>query len=264
MEFFGYETDNFHWILNEGKMVKSFLHLEDIKSNCSIKELWHGSKLISGSDGILPTLLDFYSHLYEYADIKQEEEIKNFLEQLDGLLVISTNHESLLGPITFQEIKAAIKKLWPNKSPGIDGLTAEFYKYFCKTISPILELVFNEIFADQCLSFTQRVAIITLLFKKGECTKVGNYRPISLTTCDYKILAYILTARLSAHLPDIIHPSQTAYIESRFIGTNIHAVQDMIDFNSENNSDGLVLFLDFKKAFDSVSHVFLFTLLRVM
>ncbi len=80
-------------------------------------------------------------------------------------------------------------------------------------------------------------------------------------TCDYKILAYILTARLAVHLLDIIHPSQTAYMESRFIGTNIHAIQDMIDFNFENNTNSLVLFLDFKKAFDSVSHVFLFTLL---
>ncbi len=264
MEFFGYETDNFCWILNEGKMVKSFLHLEDIKSDCSIKDLWNGTEFISGSDSILPTLLDFHSHLYECIDVKQEEEIKSFLEQLDGLPVISTNFESFLGPITFQEIKTAIKKLCLNKSLGIDGLTVEFYKHFCETISPILELVFNEVFADQYLSFTQRVAIIILLFKKGEHTKVGNYRLISLTTCDYKILAYILTARLSNHFPDIIQPSQTAYIESRFIGTNIRGVQDMIDFNSENNTDGLVLFLDFKKAFDSVSHAFLFTLLCVM
>ena len=55
-----------------------------------------------------------------------------------------------------------------------------------------------------------------------------------------------------------------AYMESRFIGTNIRAVQDMIDHNSESCNDGVILFLDFKKAFDSVSHVFLFTLLCTM
>ena len=82
-------------------MVKSFLHLEDIKSDCNIKDLWNGTELVSGSDGILPTLSDFYLHLYECIDVKQEEEIKSFLEQLNGLPVTSTNFESLLGPITF-------------------------------------------------------------------------------------------------------------------------------------------------------------------
>ncbi len=88
-------------------MVKSFLHLEDIKTKCSIKELWNGSQLVSGSDRILPTLSDFYSHLYECADVKQEIEIKTFLEQL----TISGDLKSLLGPITYKEIETAIKKL---------------------------------------------------------------------------------------------------------------------------------------------------------
>ncbi len=47
----------------------------------------------------------------------------------------------------------------------------------------------------------------------------------------------------------------------RFIGTNIHSVQDMIDHTLDNDLDHLVLFLDFKKAFDSVSHVFMEKLL---
>ena len=102
------------------------------------------------------------------------------------------------------------------------------------------------------------------MFKKGDSCQVGNYRPISLTGCDYKILAYILTARLSTHLPDIIHLSQTAYMTSRFIGMNIRAVQDMIDHNFESNTNGVVLFLDFQKAFDSISHTFLFSFLRIM
>ncbi len=50
-------------------------------------------------------------------------------------------------------------------------------------------------------------------------------------------------------------------MESQFIGTNIRVVQDMIDYNFENKTSGVVLFLDFCKAFDSVSHTFLFTLL---
>ncbi len=260
--FFSFDSDSLQWIVNEGKMVCSFLHLKDVKNTTVIKELKYHGGSTSGSKEIIPVLHTFYSHLYEMSDVKTDSEILEFLTKIDSLPRLIENLDSFLGPIGFEEIEAAIKKLHPNKSPGLDGLPAEFYQYFAQQISPILEAVFNQVFVDKRLSFTQCVAIITLLFKKGDPTLVGNYRPISLTNCDYKILAYVLTAQLSTFLPSLIHPSQSLYMESCFIGTNVHSVQDMIDHNIQNNTDGLVLFLDFCKAFDSVSHQFLFTLLE--
>ncbi len=63
-------------------------------------------------------------------------------------------------------------------------------------------------------------------------------------------------------MPNIIHPNQTAYMKNRFIGMNIRSVQDVI---SDSISSGtIVLFLDFCKAFDSVNHLFMFTLLAHM
>ena len=88
-----------------------------------------------------------------------------------------------------------------------------------------------------------------------------NYRPISLTNMDYKILAYVLTNRLEEHLPFLISLHQTAYMKGKFIGTNIQCVQDMITDITKNDREHLVLFLDFHKAFDSISHLFLQCLL---
>ncbi len=88
---------------------------------------------------------------------------------------------------------------------------------------------------------------------------VGNYQPISLTNCDYKILAYILVSHLENHLLLLIYPNQIAYMKKRFIGTNIHSVQDMVP--NASHTGIVVLFLDFQKAFDNVNHLFLFTLL---
>ncbi len=117
--------------------------------------------------------------------------------------------------------------------------------------------VFNHAFEKKELLISQCLAIIVLLFKKGNKQLLGNYRPILLTNTDYKILTYVLTGRLTTHLPDLISLQQTAYMKGRFIGTNIRSVQDMIDHSATHNTDTVVLFLDFKKAFDSVSHVFL-------
>lgn len=106
------------------------------------------------------------------------------------------------------------------------------------------------------------MAIIILLFKKGDSRLVENYHPISLTNTDYKILAYILTLGLEPHLTDLIHPNQMVYMSKCFIGLNIHSVQDFMDHIDSNNLYHAILFLDFKKAFDSILHQFLFHLLR--
>ena len=63
------------------------------------------------------------------------------------------------------------------------------------------------------LSPLQRLAIIILLFKKGHKTDTSNYRPISLTNCNYKILAYIFSLRLEPYLTGIIHGNQTTYMK---------------------------------------------------
>ncbi len=65
-------------------------------------------------------------------------------------------------------------------------------------------------------------------------------------------------------LVDVIHMNQIVYISQCFIGINICSVQDFIDFTEENELNHTILFLDFKKAFDSVSHHFLFKLLQRM
>ncbi len=107
------------------------------------------------------------------------------------------------------------------------------------------------------LTATQKIAIRVLLFKKGDSHDVGNYRPISLTNVDYKILAYILLAHFQPFIDEIVHPAQTAYISGKYIGTNICKIQDIIDHAVTHESETAVLFLDFRKAFDSISHIFL-------
>ncbi len=208
-----------HWIECEGKMVKSFLHLEDNYSGISLNEVWTGTKYVSTSDEILPILHDFYSHLYENVETKTDTEINDFLASLP--LPKIRDSTTLLGDITSKEVELAIKKLHPGKAPGLDGLTADLYTHFSDQLCNILAGVYNEIFKNNSLSFLQRLAIIILLYKKGDNWLVENYLPISLTNTDYKILAYILTMCLDSLLVDVIHINQTAYMSQHFIGINI-------------------------------------------
>ncbi len=163
--------------------------------------------------------------------------------------------------ITPAEIDKAIKSLHVGKSPGCNGPTATFYKYFSDQLTDLLSAVLIECFQNKSLMVSQYLAVIILLFKKGQQSLMTNYRPILLTYTNYKILAYVLTNRLEEHLSFLISLHQTAYMKGRFIGMNIRSVQDMITDIEETGKEHLVLFLDFCKAFDSISHLFLKQLL---
>ena len=173
-------------------------------------------------------------------------QMQKFLEGIPSLPKVKLNVQKLLEPITSAEVKNAIKCLRLGKAPGCDGLTADFYRYFVEDIDDLLVAVFNQILENKSLSSSQKIAIITILFKKGDQHLVNNYRLISLTNCDYKILAYILAIRLEEHLPDLIHPHQTAYMKNHFIRTNVHSVQDVISDNAAVGH-GVVLFWIFTK-----------------
>ncbi len=253
--------DSPDWVDIEGTMTSTFLHLEDVKFSPFLDKLWIDGQVSSDLSSILDKTHSFYSSLYAKQDLKTDQEIVAFLDNLTDLPIVIGDTSLMTAEITVSEIEQAIKQLKTGKAPGCDGLTASFYKHFVEHLAPMLCEVFNYAYKNKTLSISQYLVIIILLFKRGDQLSLNNYRPISLTNADYKILAYVLTAHLSEHLKFLISPQQTAYMKGCFIGTNIRSVQDMIDHTVENNLDHAVLFLDFKKAFDSVSHLFLHKLL---
>ena len=117
---------------------------------------------------------------------------------------------------------------------------------------------FNYAFKSGSLSISQRRGIISLIPKKfRDKTILENLRPISLLNVDYKILTKTVAKRLEKVLPNIINMDQTGYVKGRYIGENIRLIQDVIHFTNLTNQKGIAIFLDFKKAFDSVEWSYL-------
>ena len=204
----------------------------------------------------------YYTNLYNSRK-PQESNIEMYLNELKNLQTLTyDNQKSCEGLITKLECQKAIKLMKNNKSPGSDGLTIEFYKTFWSDISDILIDSFNESFDLGHLSYSQNISILSLIFKKGDPDNIKNYRPISLTNVDYRILAFVLAQRLQNVIGTIVSCNQTGYIKGRFIGTNVRAILDICEYIEDTNSSGILLQLDFEKAFDSVEWPFLIAVLR--
>ena len=80
-----------------------------------------------------------------------------------------------------------------------------------------------------------------------------NWRPISLLNTDYKIITKLLASRLKNVLPDVINEDQVAYLKGRYIGQNIRLIFDILEYTKENKIPGILTFLDFEKAFDTIN-----------
>ena len=135
-----------------------------------------------------------------------------------------------------------------NKTPGSDGLSAEFYKVFWNDIADFFLKSINQAYHAGQLSVTQRRGIIKLIPKKdAKPYLIKNWRPISLLNCDYKIAAKAIANRLKHVLPNLIDNDQTGFLKGRFIGENIRLVDGIIKHAAAKNITGLLLFLISKK-----------------
>ena len=197
---------------------------------CITKLLNDEDGAITDADEILKYEETFYKNLYSEPQ-KNQNEIEEQgaaaeLFNVETLPKINNNDKLTCDTdITINETGIALKDLTNGKSPGSDGFTPDFYKFFWPTIK---DVVFDSIiYANEKghLSIDQKRGIINLIPKKNKDPRyLKNWRPISLLNTDYKIITKILANRIKKVLPTVINPDQVAYLKKRFFGQNIRTI----------------------------------------
>ena len=247
------------WIEQGEKSTKFFFNLEkqNIAKN-TIKKLKKEDRSLTHTDAeVIEEGFNFYENLYKKENIT-DQEINNYLRESNHPKALSEDASNRLeGKITIQECETALKSMKSNKSPGSDGIPAEFYQTFWTNIHPILIESLNSAYEIGELCASQKRSILSLIFKKNDKQMLKNWRPISLLNTDYKILVHVLANRLKTVIELLIHTDQNGYIKGRNIAYNIRLIQDVIHHFENDNIEGAVVFLDFEKAFDTVNHNFL-------
>ena len=162
------------------------------------------------------------------------------------------------GPITIEEAGITLKNMPNNKSPGSTGFTTEFFKFFWKDLGHFVVKSLNYRLEKGELSTTQKEGIVTCIPKGNKSKKyIKNWRPISLLNISYKIASGCIARRIKKVLPSIIDLDQSGFMSGRFTGDNIRLIYDTLNFSSVHKKRGLLLLIDFEKAFDSVAWSFI-------
>ena len=172
---------------------------------------------------------------------------------------IVQNHDAsdLDSPITDDEIISSIKSMNPGKSPGPDGIVIEMFKSTLGQILPFLKTLFNDVYdrgevpADWCES------IICPIYKSGSHREPQNYRGISLMNSISKIFNGILTARVQkwAEENNVLDESQAGFRRDFSTIDNIFSLHAMVQkYICRSGGRFYCLFVDFKRAFDSIRH----------
>ncbi|CAM4699944.1 unnamed protein product, partial [Caretta caretta] len=163
-----------------------------------------------------------------------------------------------------EEVRDYLEKLDVHKSMGPDALHPRVLKELADVITEPLAIIFENSWRSGEVPDNWKKANVVPIFKKGKKEDPGNDRPISLTSVPGKIMEQILKESILKYLEErkVIRNSQHGFTKGKSCLTNLIAFYDEITGSVDEGKAVDVLFLDFSKAFDTVSHSILASKLK--
>ena len=151
------------------------------------------------------------------------------------------------------ELAAAVRDLKKSKTPGLCGLTAEFFQFFYSKLKEYLFKAITLAKKKGILHTSARKGVITLIPKKLKDPMVlKNWRPLTMLSIDYKVLATILAKWLKQLLPKLISTHQSGFMKGRQISNTLRVSLDLTKY--AKNIQGYYLSLDYEKCFDKIEY----------
>ena len=197
----------------------------------------------------------FYEKLFSKKELTGSLSTENAF--FEGIKTVPVEFlEILVAKITLEEVEIAINSFLNGKTPGVDGLSIEFYKAVFPIIGEVLVKLFNTFFNDGFIPAKNKIGLISLIPKKEPYDEIENYRPINLLNVDLKIYTKILTNRMKPILPHLLHETQFSQ-PGKNIGQLIAMIRDLRHDMHQGEDDAFFVSVDFMKAFDNVDHSYI-------
>lgn len=231
-------------ILATGGTRKALKELRE--SNPWIPNLKYNHCNITNRKDINKAATKFYQHLYSNQDDTKQ-----------GIYEIRTPNPCPSDPepeILPSEVRKAILSQKSDKAPGPDKITNELLKGTLEELAPILTKIFNKVITSGIIPEQWETSHIILIYKKGPKEDIGNYRPISLMSNVYKVFSKIILDRISTKLDENQPIEQAGFRKNFATVDHVHTIKQLIEKYNEYNKCLYMAFVDYTKAFDSISH----------
>ena len=245
----------------KGKIRK----VEDTADRCKNKESWKLVNDISG--GTKPSC-----GLVQGGG--STERLENWRKHFSGLLgqpptvpdssiPIRNIHPPLNiedGPFTIEELRLAKKQIVEGKAYGDDSISPKVMKRV--DIDDVILKFCNDALCDGLIPDQWKLSNIVPVPKKGDLTKTDNYRGISLTSIVSKTLNKMLLNRIKPSLEEVLRDNQNGFRPGRSTTSHILTLRRIMEGAKAKNLRATMVFIDFKKGFDSVHRGLLMNILR--
>jgi hypothetical protein len=251
--------------LNFEKPSKSFLELaKAIKKNDDISNI----KKDDGSDFLDENernnfITNFYSDLYR-KDEGVEGSIEDFLGEeicahplVQGSKLSEDEKLRLGADLTLEELTKALGESNMRSAPGIDGFSNKFIHKFWYLLKHPLFNCCRDSLNDGTLIDSFATAQIKIIPKKGDTSKLKNWRPISLLSNFYKILSKAINNRLKSVVNRVLSRAQKGFTRSRQIQEVILNIDETVSECNRLKLKAAMVCVDQAKAFDSVDQDFM-------
>ena len=240
---------------NMKKLWSGIKSIINIKNNGlhTISQIVHNGQVINK-----PTeMANVFNHYFVNIASKIDDGISQTRKSpLDYLGRKSEFSSFFLSPTDTAEVECIIAEFKNGKALGPYSIPCNLLKLLSPYISSALVILINESFTTGIFPDKLKVAKVIALHKKGASDNLSNYRPISLLSIFSKIFEKIMYKRLYKFLEmnEILHPSQFGFRKNHSTSHTLISMTETIKKTIDNGHFGCGIFIDLKKAFDTVNH----------
>ena len=205
---------------------------------------------------VVRVALAYFDNLFQ---ARVEDQMEEFLNAVQCMMT-DDMREFLSFEFTVEEVKVALFQMGPTKAPRPDGMNALFYQKFKHVVGNSIVLAVLDFLNNGNMLPDINHTNILLIPKVKNSERMSEFRPISLCNVIYKIISKVLANRLKQVLPQIISPTQSAFVLGRLITDNVLVAFETLHTmhsRKKGKTGSMALKLDISKAYDRVEWHFL-------
>ncbi|XP_074378458.1 uncharacterized protein LOC141719995 [Apium graveolens] len=208
-----------------------------------------------GKEDIREIITEYFEELFQTTGTAGELSEREYVHR-----VAEEQNQKLMMPITREEVKEAVFSMYPEKSPGYDGLNPGFYQAYWNIVGSDVVDLCKLFFDTGDLPDGVNHTLVCLIPKKKNPQQMTDIRPISLCNVLFRILSKVLANRLKQCLPSLISEQQSAFVKGRLLTDNALIAFELNHYirrKTQGTSGVVGLKVDISKAYDRLEWNFL-------